>query len=189
MTQGGASKNYIDKSIAHSLHLDIKPTLLEVGFAQSSVKRQAFGVCHTDICINNRVYKSIELFVLDNLCCQMLLGIDFQQMFKRIVFELNGPENDLIIKGKPSPVEGFCAVAQADLQCPPLFANLTKDCKPIATKSRRYSKDDSEFIEREVHTWLKDGVCRPSNSPWRAQIVLVKDPVTGKRRICIDYLH
>ena len=33
---------------------------------------------------------------------------------------------------------------------PQLFANLSDDCHPIATKSRKYSHDDSVFISSEV---------------------------------------
>ena len=68
-----------------------------------------------------------------------------------------------------------------------MFSNLSKDCKPIATKSRRYSNSDYKFIEEEVANWLNGGICHPSNSPWRAQVVVVTDPETGKQRLCIDY--
>ena len=181
----GSSKSYLDLSIVRALHLKIHPATLEVGFAQASVKRQVIGVCYSDIKLNDRVYKNVELYVLKDLCSQMLLGKDFQQKHKRIVFETNGPERELIITSN-SPAE-YCAVAKADVECPRLFGNLTKDCKPIATKSRRYNKDDLNFIDTEVSRWLQSNIVRPSSSPWRAQVVLVRDPIRGKIRLCIDY--
>ena len=181
----GSSKSYIDYSIACALNLKICPSSLEVGFAQASVKRQAMGICFVDLHLNNRLYKNVELYVLEDLCSHLLLGKDFQQKHKRVVFELNGPEADLVIKG--NHFGDYCAVAKANIQCPPLFNNLTKDCKPVATKSRRHSKDDMKFIGSEVQNWLKSEIVRPSSSAWRAQPVVVKNPETGKRRLCIDY--
>ena len=181
----GASKNYIDVAAAHSLHLEIQPCSLEVGFAQASLKQKALGVCYVDVCLHKRVHRNIEIFVLKDLCSQLLLGKDFQQKFKRVIFETNGPEDDLVINGKQS--NEICVVAKANVQCPPLFGNLMDGCTPIATKSRQFSKDNRAFIKQEVQKWLSSGICRPSNSPWRAQIVVVIDPLTGKRRLCIDF--
>ena len=170
----GSSKNYIDFSIAQSLQLDVQPTSLEVGFAQASIKQIALGVCYVDICLNDRTYRNVELFVLKQLCSELLLGKEFLQKHKRVVFELNGPGEDLVVKSES--YQDVCAVAKAIVQCPPLFNNLTSNCKPIATKSRRHSKHDLNFIETEAQNWLKNGVTRPSSSPWRSQVVLVKDP-------------
>ena len=39
---------------------------------------------------------------------------------------------------------------------PELFANLTDDCHPIASKSRRYSFDDRKFIENETQRLLRE---------------------------------
>ena len=69
---------------------------------------------------------------------------------------------------------------------PELFANLTDDCHPIASKSRRYSRDDRKFIENETQRLLREGIIEPSNSPWRAQIVVTKDG-NHKKRLAIDY--
>ena len=66
------------------------------------------------------------------------------------------------------------------------FANLTEDCHPIASKSRRYSQEDLKFIDGEVERLLKEGIIEPSNSPWRAQVVVTKDD-NHKKRLAIDY--
>ncbi|KAK3873807.1 hypothetical protein Pcinc_021203 [Petrolisthes cinctipes] len=36
------------------------------------------------------------------------------------------------------------------------FANLTADCHPVASRSRRYSAEDRDFIEKEVESILGD---------------------------------
>ncbi|VDI61402.1 Hypothetical predicted protein [Mytilus galloprovincialis] len=67
-----------------------------------------------------------------------------------------------------------------------LFANLTSECRPIATKSMKYSAVDREFIEKETTRLLTEGIIEPSMSPWRAQ-VLVTSNERHKKRLVIDY--
>ena len=43
---------------------------------------------------------------------------------------------------------------------PQLFANLSDDSHPIATKSHKYSRDDSVFIYSEVKRLLSSEVKR-----------------------------
>ena len=81
-----------------------------------------------------------------------------------------------------------CAVAVAETQEVSLFSNLTAGVKPIATKSRRFSHEDRLFIPDSVDQMLRDGCIRPSSSPWRAQVLIVKNEANRrKNRLCIDY--
>jgi len=64
--------------------------------------------------------------------------------------------------------------SKLNIDPPEPFANLTADCHPIASKSRRYSQD-SAFIDEEVKRLLKEGIIEPSLSPWQAQVVVTKD--------------
>ena len=70
---------------------------------------------------------------------------------------------------------------------PKLFSHLSKDCRPIADKPRKFSKNDAEFIHEETKRLLKEDLIEPSNSPWRAQVVVVKNEQSGKRQMVIDY--
>ena len=65
---------------------------------------------------------------------------------------------------------------------PRLFANVSNDCHPIATKSRKYSRDDS-VISSEVKRLLAEGIIEPSLSPWRAQVVVVNRTATPNNSI------
>ena len=81
-----------------------------------------------------------------------------------------------------------CAVSAASIGEPSLFANASLKCKPIATKLRRFSLDDRQFIQSEVNRLMSDGVIEFSTSPWRAQVVVVKSAVpSNKKRLCVDY--
>ena len=69
---------------------------------------------------------------------------------------------------------------------PPVFTNMSEDCKPIACKSRRHSKSDIDFIRSEKNRLLSEGIIEPSVSPWRAQVLVTSQP-GKKRRMVIDY--
>ena len=68
-----------------------------------------------------------------------------------------------------------CGVAAAKVEAPSLFENLSEDCRPIATKSRRHNPDDSKFIDSEIRKLLEAGIIEPSTSPWRAQVLVTKN--------------
>ena len=66
------------------------------------------------------------------------------------------------------------------------FQHLKRKCKPIASKLKWYSRSDSVFISNKVKRLLKEGLIEPSNSPWRAQPLVVTQE-NHKQRIVIDY--
>ena len=60
----------------------------------------------------------------------------------------------------------------------------------MTTKSRRYNSSDQQFIKTEIQKWHNEGIIRPSQSPWWAQVLVVKsrdELGKPKRRLCIDY--
>ena len=67
-----------------------------------------------------------------------------------------------------------------------LFEHLKADCRPIATKCRSFSRPDSDFISTETKRLLQQGLIKPSNSPWRAQPLVVTQE-NHVRRMVIDY--
>ena len=86
---------------------------------------------------------------------------------------------------KQTPV---CSLTLANVTTPLLFANIRKDIKPIATKSRRFSSENEKFINQEISTLLSEGIIELSSSPWRAQVVIANDELKRhKKRLCIDY--
>ena len=76
-------------------------------------------------------------------------------------------------------------MATLNVTPPSLFGYLTKDVHPIATKSRKYSQEDQEFIIAETNRLLKEGIIEHSDSPWRAQVVVSENG--KKKRMVIDY--
>lgn len=177
----GSTESYISKDAATQCRLKVLPFSGNVSMAQTSLKSEISGICYTDLSVNERTYHSVRLGILKHLCCDIILGQDFQRRHQCVKIHYGGPITDLDL----SIPESYCSLAQADLEKPSLFENLLPNCKPIATPSRRFSKEDQTFISSEVDRLLLEGVIEESNSPWRAQIVIVKS--TGKKRLCIDY--
>ena len=69
---------------------------------------------------------------------------------------------------------------------PSPFKNLTKNCRPVASKSRRYSDDEKKLIASEVKRLYSEGIIEPSTFPWRSQVVVTKNK-HSKKRLVIDY--
>ncbi len=80
-------------------------------------------------------------------CSDLILGLDFQSQHKSVTFKYVGTKPPLSV----------CSFTILNIDPTSPFANLTSDCHPIATKSRRYSKKDLEFISDEVDRLLEEG--------------------------------
>ena len=151
--------------------------------ASAAMKMRSSGFRVVDMTINGKKYEATRLNVLDNLCSDIILGLDFQCQHHRLIFEFNGDSPDLIVSN-----DSKCALAVADTKEATLFSNLTPGVKPIATKSRRFNEADRVFIQKTVDEWLKEGIIQPSSSPWRAQVVVVENELNcHKKRLCVDY--
>ena len=67
---------------------------------------------------------------------------------------------------------------------PQIFRTVKEDCKPLATKSRRYSKEDTKLINENFVKLLNVGIIKPSKS---SRKVLITKDESHKRRMVIDY--
>ena len=180
LIDSGSTDNYIKASVAKSLQLEILPTNKEISMAQTSLSCIIRGVCTTNIIIDHHEYKSVAFGIMDNLCTDAILGQAYQRRHNRVVIEYGGRQKDLVL---PKSVSGALPAALVPPET--LFPNLLKSCKPIAVKSRRYCEADKTFIASEIAKLLEDDVIETSRSPWRAQIVIVRND--RKTRMCIDY--
>ena len=180
LIDSGSSMSFINKDTAKRLNIEINPCFDNVSMA-TSLTENIYGCCYVDITVNGSNYSNVKLRVLKNLCSDILLGQDFQSLHKRVIFRYEGKRDDFVVS------RSTCALAPALAKHPSLFYSLSKACKPIAVKSRRFNSDDQMFINKEIDRLYSEGIIKPSMSPWRAQIVVVKDASNNKRRMCVDY--
>ena len=180
----GSSGSFISRRIAESLKFEIVPSHQEISMADTTFKANVNGSCLTDVSLNGHNYHNVRLGVLENLCCDLIVGQDLQRLHESVIITYGGPKPPLSIPA----IDSISVLSAASVDTPELFANLLPGCEPICTKSRRFSLDDRQFIAREVNRLLQDGVIEESSSPWRAQVLVVKDPTERhRRRLCVDY--
>ena len=142
----GSTHSFIRPLVARKLKLSVQQTFGEVSMPTVSRKSKIKGSCNIRFCLQDRCYKDVPLSIPDNLCEEVILGQDFMRKHKSVEFDLGGDEPPLHI----------CGMMAVDVKPPPLFSNLTPDCKPIAVKSRRYTSSDTKFIESETQRLIAD---------------------------------
>ncbi|XP_018403046.1 PREDICTED: uncharacterized protein LOC108779970 [Cyphomyrmex costatus] len=152
------------------------PYLGKITMANSSLSSDIIGRCIADVEIGGNTYKDVAILVMKDLCSDAIIGHDILQRQNSVNIVFQGPPPSLSI----------CSLAVAKVRPVSLFANLDVNCKPIATKSRRHSEENNKFIDSEVKRLLNEGVIEPSNSPWHAQALVVREE-NHKVRMVVDY--
>ncbi|GFS93366.1 putative gypsy-29-i dr [Nephila pilipes] len=61
--------------------------------------------------------------------------------------------------------------------------------KPIRCRPYRLSEPDRQFLSSQIQKWLKQGIFRPSNSPYAAPVFIVDQPFheSTTRRVAVDF--
>lgn len=172
----GSSESFISPSVVRKYGWKTYNSSSMINMASTHLTKTTSGHCYVKLSYNGREYKNVRLSLLPDLCSDVILGHDFLKKHKELSIKFKGEEPPLSIS----------AVSAAKVTSPPLFSNLTPECKPIATKSRRRHPSDEQFIEQEVEKLLADKIIEPSSSPWRAQ-VLVTVNERHKKRMVVDY--
>ena len=171
----GSAENYIDRETAKQFQLEIFPESGEVAMANTSQHTKTAGFVRVKLTVNGKTYPNTKLTLLPHACVPIILGISFLNQHQEITIKYAGNKPPIIT-----------ALGTLTVDPPSLFDNLTADCHPIATKSRRYCASDRAFIRSEVDRLLKEGIIEKSNSPWRAQ-PFVTGGGNQKKRLVIDY--
>ncbi|XP_054259721.1 uncharacterized protein LOC128984427 [Macrosteles quadrilineatus] len=173
----GSSGSFINQSSALRFNIPVIPCNGgEVSMASTTLRSSIKGYCKINLKLQDHTYKNVVFSVLTNLCSDIIIGHDILKRHSSLQVQFGGKESPLNI----------CSVALANVEPVELFRNLSPDCKPIATKSRRHSAIDEQFIESEIQLLLKEGTIEESRSPWRAQVLVVSSD-NHKRRMVVDY--
>ncbi|XP_068235600.1 uncharacterized protein [Palaemon carinicauda] len=122
-----SSDSFIREEVAQRLNLTVVPASSAVSMASKSFNASSPGFVIADLVHLDQRYPCIQLGVPKDLCCDVILGYDFQ---------------------------------------------------------KQHQREKTKFEDN----WRQTCIIEPSISPWRAQVVVVKDPLDRhKKRLCIDY--
>ena len=177
LIDSGSSESFIHPDLIERHSLAVNSFRSAVTMAATSLSAQTTGFCEVDLKGNGQDYSGVRLTVLPKLCADVILGQDFQKLHNSVTVKYDGALPPLVICG---------GMSELRVNPPELFGRLTADCQPIAARSRRYSTEDKHFIETEIQRLLEEGIIEESNSPWCAQVVVVKSE-TRKKRLALDY--
>ena len=185
LIDSGSSESFMDLNFVRSNKL--KYTSIsdsKVNMASEAVSVNVVGYIYAEIRIDDRVYKNFKFSILNKLCSDVILGLDFMKLHDEVTFTMGGTQDSLVINNDRIV---SAALSKASVEAPQLFSNLSSNCEPIATKSRYFKKEDKAFITEEVSKLLSDGIIEPCISPWRAQVHVTKDTENHKQRLVVDY--
>jgi len=73
-----SSESFIHPRLVHSLKLKVRPSSKTISMAASAFSTEVKGHTCVNIMYQGQDYTGVWLGVLDHLCCDILLGIDFQ---------------------------------------------------------------------------------------------------------------
>jgi hypothetical protein len=170
----GSSQSFINSNIISKCNIQVKPYCGQISMANSSMVSDVSGCCDVILKIKDLTYNA-DFLILKNLCADVLIGHDILKNYASVKIEFKGRNPPLTI----------CSLATVRIPPVSLFENLTPDCKPIATKSRRHSEEDTKIMKKQIQTLIDEKIIEPSVSPWRAQAFLVRGQ--RKPRMVIDY--
>ena len=182
LLDSGASENFINKSLVEQLGVQYVKDYSSVTMASTQLHLRTQGQVYLNLEVQGRTYENIVLEVMPQACADVILGQKFLSVHEAVVFEF-GEKQDPLVVYSTTTEKALCLTA-AKVEALRLFEFMLPNYKPIASPSRSYSTEDQTFIKEEVKRLLASGIIEPSRSPWRSQVLVVRNP---KLRFVIDY--
>ena len=119
---------------------------------------------------------------------------DFQKCIEDLPFKMNIGEVELTIEQKKRLInmiydhESVFSLHDGDLgYCDVIKHTIpTTTEKPVYLAHRTIPPQLQTEVRKCLDTWIKQGIIRPSRSPYASQVVLVRKK-TGDLRLCVDF--
>ena len=80
----GSSLSFINKETLKTIGLRMTREGQDVTMATTDLHCNVMGSCITNLSIGSKTYSQVKLGALENLCSNLLLGSDFQQMHEKV---------------------------------------------------------------------------------------------------------
>ena len=95
----GSSESFIHPRVVREAKLPIFPSSNLVSMAASSLSTVIQGYCVVDLVYRGKLYNGLRVSVLQDLCADLILGLDFQSRHESITFQYGGPEPPIAVCG------------------------------------------------------------------------------------------
>ncbi|GFT16355.1 uncharacterized protein NPIL_84131, partial [Nephila pilipes] len=143
------------------------------------------GWISLNIIVGNVEHMMAKIGICTQLPFKLILGFDWQQQVQaRCTYDPNGS----LLIGKFTDVSyanddniGLCPYVEFKIEI--------QHEKPIRCRPYRLSEPDRQFLNSQIQKWLKQGICRHSNSPYAAPTFIVDQPFheSTTRRVAVDF--
>lgn len=181
-------------------------------YAANGSKIQTYGNKWVDANIGGRRTRPWRFIIAD--VRQPILGLDFLRRYKLLVDPVNSrliDENtnlqcSIITRKHDSSCTGiktydktnrfqqllhqYPEITEVDATHKPTGVNTYHHIEttgpPIFSRPRRLSPQKLDDAKREFENMIRQGICRPSKSPWASALLMRKKP-NGDWRLCGDY--
>ena len=117
----GSSDNFIHPKVAAKLNLPIQHCNSNATMASSQLTSRISGKVLVNFQINEHLYETIHLYVMENLYMDVILGLKFQCLHESVTLKFGGTKPPLVI----------CGLSTLNIDPPRLFSNVNQ-CKPVA---------------------------------------------------------
>ena len=178
----GATHSFIAASIVEKHKLEVLPSSIKVSLASGDLS-DVLGECKVNIQILGKTYKMFKFTIMKNLVAPVILGYDWFNLFNSVTFYPRGKQPGVSI---PGITPAALSILEPMVVDPPKIFKFSSDVKPVATKARKFSLRDRQFIEQEIEKLLNDKIIQKSHSSWRSQVLVVRDP-NHKPRMVVDF--
>ena len=178
LIDSGSSESHILHSLVLRDKLPFEPKHT-VSMACETYSTEVIGVTCLYRMIKDKIYKDTRFSILNNLCCDVILGVDFLSQHQSVVLQFGGNKSALTINKTVTS----CHLKEANGTDPvSLFSNLSPECKPIVTKSRRFSTPDKSFIQKEskriIDKWNQNQATLPGEPKSSLQLMMCTKKVS-----------
>ena len=132
--------------------------------ADKDLTSEVKGKARADLILGDEKFlcRNVEFTLLDNLVKEVIIGLKVLKQYRAITLKLEGKEKPLNFKpAKASHLSVMCS----KVEFPTLFPGINQNTNPVRMPSRKYSKDERNFIEKEIKRLLQDNIIEESISP------------------------
>ena len=193
MVDSGASTNFISEELWSKTKSEIIEDPKSVEVADKSVVLSLGGCCLNLFLSSTEVlYPATKFTIMERLAAPVILGREFLSCHSSVLLEYGGPRGPLKIPMNPKDLDNKdaenysrCFVSTIKKEAPSPFSTMHPNVEPVACLSGRYKPEDQVFIKDEIVRMLEAGIIEKAQSPWRAQVVVVRN--RNKKRLVIDY--